>query len=117
MALPGCFCCCFENAGRVAGWSHGPGCAAVSLIGAIQWCSLQDSLGRLRAAKSAYMVRSLADEVRSLADEVLCLYHAYSMDEWNLDRMLLLTSALPTALHCRFFRDDDALECTEQFFC
>jgi hypothetical protein len=101
---------CPERGCRLTGRSHGPGCAAVSLIGAIQWCSLQDSLGRPRAAKSAYMVRSLADEV-------LCLYHAHSMGEWNLDRMSLLTSALPTALHCRFFRDDDALECTEQFFC
>ena len=62
MALPGRFCCCSERGSRVAGRSHGPGCAAVSLIGAIQWCSLQDSLGRPRAAKSAYMARSLADE-------------------------------------------------------
>ena len=40
VALTGRFCCCSERGSRVAGRSHGPGCAAVSLIGAIQWGSL-----------------------------------------------------------------------------
>ena len=31
---------CSERGCRLTGQSHGPGCAAVSLIGAIQWCSL-----------------------------------------------------------------------------
>ena len=42
---------------EVAGRSHGLGCTAASNAGAIQSCSLLDSLGRLRAAKSANMVR------------------------------------------------------------
>ena len=41
---------------EVAGWSHGLGCTAASNAEAIQSCSLLDSLGRLRAAKSAIKV-------------------------------------------------------------
>ena len=49
--------------------------------------------------------------------ESVTLSQAHSMGEWKLDWRSLLTSASPTALHCGFFRDDDALECTEQFCC
>ena len=47
----------------------------------------------------------------------MTLSHAHSMGEWNLDWKSMLISASPTALHCGFFRDDDALECTERFCC
>ena len=48
--------------------------------------------------------------------EAVTLQHVHSEGEWFVAWMLLLASAAPPAMHCRFFGDDDALECLEQFW-